>query len=99
MQNTFALEYVEAGLVPVLLTPNGKGAFLPGWTRLRPARLLKQFDRRSGNIGIRLGRQTNGTFLFAIDVDPRHGGSLESLVQNRQFPATAHALTAGGGEH
>ena len=102
MQNTFAqeaLRYSSLGLVPILLVPNGKAALLPGWPRLRPRTLLKQFDRSQGNLGLRLGKQADGRVLLVIDVDTKRGGTLGRLTQNRQFPSTATTLTAGGGFH
>jgi hypothetical protein len=98
--NTFALaaqEYSQLGLIPLPLAPNNKVAVTPNWPRLRPRSLLRKIQH--GNIGIRLGKQPNGKFLFALDIDPRHDGNLDRLLQGRQFPVTAHAQTAGGGDH
>ena len=98
--NTFdsARDYADMGFVPLPLAPNSKIAILPNWTTLRPRTLLRRV-RPSDNLGLRLGRQTDWTYLFAIDVDPRHDGDLQHLLQNRKFPSTAHAITPGGGDH
>ena len=46
------------------------------------------------NIGIATG---NG--LLVVDIDPRHGGSLEALHALVELPTTAIAQTGGGGWH
>jgi bifunctional DNA primase/polymerase-like protein len=93
-----ARDYADLGLIPLPLAPNSKAPITPNWTTLRPRTLLRQVQPHH-NIGIRLGKQPDGTYLFALDIDPRHDGTLAKLTQNRQFPTTAHDITAGDGEH
>jgi hypothetical protein len=46
------------------------------------------------NVGLWMG---DGT--FALDSDPRHGGSLEKIKNVMPLPETAWAKTGGGGDH
>jgi Bifunctional DNA primase/polymerase, N-terminal len=109
MQNTFASQdspavgaakrYIQLGLTPIPLLPNQKTAFLRSWPTLRVRTLLRHFRDPDGNIGIRMGRQTDGRFLIAVDVDAKNGGRLSSLTQGRFVPETAEARTPSGGCH
>ncbi len=51
-------------------------------------------QHRNANIGIATGHG-----LLVIDIDPRHGGSLETLVERFALPDTALVRTGSGGWH
>jgi hypothetical protein len=51
----------------------------------------------SANVGIRTGTESG---LVVVDVDPRHGGSIEAVeAAFGPLPTTPRALTGGGGTH
>ena len=83
--------------------PRGKHPRLKGWPAFAttdPATLStwwRQWPR--ANVGIATGA---GSGIFALDVDPRHGGDEAlALLESRHgpLPRTVRALTGGGGEH
>jgi Bifunctional DNA primase/polymerase, N-terminal len=95
-----ALRYAHLSLTPIPLRPNQKTACHRRWPTLRPRTLLQRFQNHHGNIGLRMGRQPNGTTLVAVDIDTKNGGTLETLTQNRCWPTvTACAITPSGGTH
>ena len=44
-------------------------------------------------------RLAMGNGLMVIDIDPRHGGSMETLMKIAPLPKTASVYTGGGGWH
>jgi bifunctional DNA primase/polymerase-like protein len=93
-----AQQYDNIGLTPIPITANTKIPHLRSWPTLKPRTLLKQF-RPDDNVGLRMGRQANGTVIFTIDVDTKHNGQLSKLTQNRAWIITAEAITPSGGRH
>ena len=97
--NTFALaaqEYSQLGLIPLPLAPNNKVAVTPNWPTLRPRTLLRKSTHRQHRHPP--GQATYGTFLFALDIDPRHDGNLDrtdSKVDNSQSPPMPHRWRRG----
>jgi Bifunctional DNA primase/polymerase, N-terminal/AAA domain/Primase C terminal 1 (PriCT-1) len=72
------------------LTPNG----VKDATR-SPERIREWWRRYPfANVGIATGRG-----LLVIDIDPRHGGSLEAFKASIALPKTATVQTGGGGWH
>lgn len=72
------------------LTPNG----VKDATR-SPERIREWWRRWPfANVGIATGRG-----LLVVDIDPRHGGSLEALKASIALPETATVQTGGGGWH
>jgi len=66
-----------------------------------PREIADWFDNNQGyNLGLACGPQPNGLNILAIDVDPKHGGSWQALVDEFGDPGlTVIHHTPSGGEH
>lgn len=61
---------------------------------------VRSWWERCPNANVGLALCFNGFDAFAVDVDPRNGGSLDRLVRRfGALPQTVQALTGGGGNH
>ncbi len=79
---------------------------LPNWQEeasAHPAKIKRWFAMTDNGIGWAMGRQPNGSFVFAVDVDGDAG--MDSLIQllkihgQEAFFNTACQMTGGGGMH
>lgn len=81
----------------------GKHPVMKGWQRgdLDASTLDKLFAANwAWNLGLRMGRQPNGWFLIAVDVDgPRSLIEPIEKEAGQQFPPTLEARTGSGGTH
>ncbi len=94
-----AHEYARLGLRVTTLWPGSKKPILHNWQQrasTKPAVYTNLFKNPDVNIGIVTGRG-----IFALDVDPRNGGtkSLDQLQNRFPFPRTAEAITGSRGRH
>lgn len=77
----------------------GKHPVFSAWQTVTLEESLAFFNKNDCNIGLLTGERSG---IFALDVDPRHGGveSLEALVKTHgPLPATVTARTGSGGAH
>lgn len=81
----------------------GKHPIMKGWERAElDAPVLDQqlAVNWAWNLGLRMGKQPNGWFLVAIDVDgPRDLLSAAEQEAGQAFPPTLEARTGSGGTH
>ncbi len=55
--------------------------------------------RKNPRAGIGLRCGLKGAGLFAVDIDPRHGGNVAALLERGALPPTVESETGGGGTH
>lgn len=105
-----ALSYAAAGLRVLPILPNSKRPPMREWTEAattNPDVITSWYTYLYGDhgIGLAMGRQPDGRFIFALDVDehdPAHSGN-ESLAELERtygsLPATVRSLTGSSGLH
>jgi hypothetical protein len=95
-----ARKYRQSGLFPLPIKPGQKSPLLDGWQEVRDFD-LDLFMRPGVNVGLRMGPQPDGRNLYAIDIDPKHGGyeDWERLTKGVALPETAFHMTPSGGQH
>jgi len=88
-----ALQAHELGLYLVRVQRRGKRPASKGWTELprQTETEICGWVAQGYNVGIRTGPN-----LFAVDIDPHHGGTLEAVF-GETIPVTVMTQTGGGG--
>lgn len=100
---THAQAYAQLGWRVVPIPPGGKRPGIEQWQDQATIdrSLIEQWWTRwpTYGVGLVMGSKSR---IFALDVDPRHGGD-DSLAQLERtygkLPATVEAITGGGGRH
>lgn len=99
----FALFYASKGWRVLPVKPKSKLPAVTDWPNkatIEPNQLNEWFGNGSDyNIGLLMGEKSG---IFALDVDPRHGGEetlLSLIADNGALPHTVEAQTGGGGSH
>lgn len=99
----YALFYASKGWRVFPVEERSKKPLLTGWpdkATIDKDQIKRWFSNgHNYNIGIATGEKSG---IFALDIDPDHGGNeslLDLIRENGALPQTVESLTGGGGHH
>ena len=106
-----ALTYARLGLRVLPIKPGTKRPPMREWVEAAtsdPDIITNWYTEplyRDHGVGLAMGHQPDGRFIFALDVDehdPAHSGSetlFDLQLQHGRLPDTWHSITGSGGQH
>jgi AAA domain/Bifunctional DNA primase/polymerase, N-terminal len=92
-----AREHLRNGMRIFAVDPNGKKPAFVGWQYTAPRDHSRIPDWLTENPEYNIGTPTDE--LLVIDVDPKHGGSIDVLYGLGPLPDTQVSMTPSGGQH